>query len=107
MPSSRAIVSTDRSARYAKQLVSHLNRRATGEWHDAEGRGWIEFGNGRAELTAEPAALEISIEGVDVARLEDVVGRHLVRFGAKDELSVDWTREDGTAGTSYRNAGED
>ncbi|MFI6079354.1 DUF2218 domain-containing protein, partial [Actinoplanes sp. NPDC051343] len=38
----------------------------------------------------------------DVARLEDVIGRHLVRFGTRDELVVTWQRSDGTPGTEQR-----
>jgi len=38
----------------------------------------------------------------DVAGLEDAVGRHLVRFGVRDELVVSWVREDGTPGTVQR-----
>ena len=49
--------------------------------------------------------LLLSVTGPDdsIARLEDVVGRHLVRFGAKDELVVTWARDDGHAGTEQRN----
>jgi hypothetical protein len=35
-----------------------------------------------------------------VATYEDVVGRHLVRFGERDELQVQWVRSDGAAGTT-------
>ena len=31
--------------------------------------------------------------------MEDVVGRHLVRFGTRDELVVEWVREGGAFGT--------
>ena len=33
--------------------------------------------------------------------IEDVVGRHLVRFGARGELVVRWLRPDGSAGREY------
>ena len=72
-------------------------------WDDDAGRGSIELGEGRAELTARDGALDLRIESNDLARFEDVIGRHLVRFGKKDELVVQWTRDDGTPGTSYRN----
>ncbi|WP_374935444.1 DUF2218 domain-containing protein [Streptomyces resistomycificus] len=42
------------------------------------------------------------MQGLD--RLEDVVGRHLVRFGAKDELVVEWRRDTGEPGTTQRKA---
>ncbi len=49
-----------------------------------------------------PEALVRRIQGTgdDVATYEDVVGRHLVRFGERDELSVAWTRSDGTTGST-------
>lgn len=105
---STATVATDRPGRYGKQLVSHLTRRATGEWDDDAGTGAIEFAGGRVTLTSTHGALELALtSGPDeVARLEDVVGRHLVRFGARDELVVRWTRSDGTPGSVQENTAE-
>lgn len=106
MPQSRADVRTDRPARYGKQLVSHLTRRSTGEWSADDETGWIDFGSGRADLSCVPGALQLSVtaESGDLDRLEDVVGRHLVRFGVRDELVVSWQRDDGTTGTEQRNS---
>jgi hypothetical protein len=105
---STATVGTDRAARYGKQLTSHLGRRATAEWDEQAGTGWIDFGETRAELKAGADALDLQLwaEPDAVARMEDVVGRHLVRFGAKDELTVQWMRADGTPGTRQENAGD-
>jgi hypothetical protein len=104
MATSTADVGTDRPARYAKQLVSHLTRRAEGEWDESAGTGWLDFGEtGKGTLRAGPASLELVVDGADLDRLEDVVGRHLVRFGARDELVVTWKRDDGTPGTEQRN----
>jgi hypothetical protein len=38
--SSAATVNIDRSARYARQLVTHLSRRYGGEWTAERGQGW-------------------------------------------------------------------
>ncbi len=103
MPISTASVATERPSRYAKQLAAHLSRRLTTSWDEDSGRGSVELGDGRAELTAVDGALDLRIESDDLDRFEDVLGRHLVRFGKKDELIVQWTRDDGTPGTSYRN----
>ena len=105
-PASTARVPTDRPARYGKQLVSHLSRRSTGTWDDEAGSGWIDFGESRAELTAGEDALDIRLDATPerLAAMEDVVGRHLVRFGTRDELVVRWTRSDGTSGTEQRNS---
>jgi hypothetical protein len=106
MTTSTATVATERPGRYAKQLTSHLARRLETSWDGDTGTGWVVLGEGRAELTAAGAALQMNIESPDaeqLARFEDVIGRHLVRFGTKDELIVQWVRDDGTPGTSYRN----
>jgi uncharacterized protein len=92
--SARADVATDAPARYAKQLVSHLGRRV--EWTTegpvstasiAGGTGIVEVGDGVLVLRAradDPEALE---------RVQDVPGRHLERFGQRNELVVSWTAE--------------
>jgi hypothetical protein len=56
-------------------------------------------------LTAGSDALDIRLAARPdrVAAMEDVVGRHLVRFGTRDELVVQWSRADGTPDTSQRN----
>jgi hypothetical protein len=101
---STASVLTDRPQRYGKQLVSHLGRRATGSWDEATSSGSLDFDNARAELTCTAHSLEITLAcaAEDLDRMEDVLGRHLVRFGAKDELTVRWARADGTDGTQQR-----
>lgn len=99
---SRAAVATERPARYGKQLVNHLGRKQGGEWDDAAATGWVALGDhGRLEASATGSALELSLAAphADLERLEDVVGRHLVRFGARDGLVCQWTRADGGAGS--------
>ncbi|MDG3010236.1 DUF2218 domain-containing protein [Rhodococcus sp. D2-41] len=93
-----AIVRTDRPGRYGKQLVSHLGRRHGGEWSPESGTGWIDLDTGRATVTAAEGALHLRIDSDDIdelARLEDVIARHLVRFGERDELTVTWERSAG------------
>jgi hypothetical protein len=104
MSNSTATVATDRPQRYGKQLVSHLSRRSEGTWDDQAETGFIQFGNGRVDLSCTVDALLLALvaDEPDLDRLEDVVGRHLVRFGTRDELVVSWVRLDGTAGTEHR-----
>ncbi|WP_354640534.1 DUF2218 domain-containing protein [Kitasatospora camelliae] len=108
MSRSEARVPTDRPARYGKQLAAHMGRKIRAEWSEESGRGSLVFGAGTATLVAEPGALLLAVEGeaADLDGLEDVVGRHLVRFGARDELVVEWRREDGVPGTVQRGEGE-
>ena len=90
---SRADVVTDAPARYAKQLVSHLGRKepfvtdgatSTVRWDMATAS--VVVGDGVLSLLAEAA------DEAGVALVEDVLGRHLERFGARDALAVSWTR---------------
>lgn len=107
---STATVQTDRPARYGKQLVSHMSRRGHGEWDGGLETGHLELRGGRLELEATDGALVLRLAvppGDDIARLEDVIGRHLVRFGTRDELVVAWHRGDGTDGTVQRNEDAD
>jgi hypothetical protein len=105
MSRSEARVATDRPGRYGKQLAAHLGRRVQAEWSEETGRGTVAFPFGTATLDAEPGALLLVVEGDagKLAALEDVVGRHLVRFGSRDELVVAWQRDNGEPGLVHRN----
>jgi uncharacterized protein len=91
----RADVRTESPERYAKQLVSHLGHRVefttVGNVSTASigaGVGAVEVGNGVLTLHASgPDA-----EALD--RVQDVLGRHLERFGTRQELTVVWTRSE-------------
>lgn len=102
-----ARVATDRPARYGKQLTSHMSRKCATTWDDADG-GTIEFTGGTATLTCTDDSLDIRLtaDADKLDLLEDVVGRHLVRFATKDTLIVPWVRADGTAGTTQRSSAE-
>ncbi|MFI2280938.1 DUF2218 domain-containing protein [Nocardia beijingensis] len=96
--SSHSVVHTDRPERYGKQLVSHLGRRNGGEWSPESSAGWIDLDIGRATVTARPGELHLRIDAAaeDLPRLEDVLARHLVRFGERDQLDVTWQRDPAT-----------
>jgi hypothetical protein len=111
MPStttSTARVSTARAPRYGKQLVSHLGRRSVGVWDESSASGTLDMTGSDERATAhvafsttpEALLIEVTAADADVATYEDVVGRHLIRFGERDELRVQWTRSDGAPGTA-------
>jgi hypothetical protein len=90
--SATAFVVTSRPERYIKQLVSHFGNKVTTEVTDEGGR--LEFDFGICDLKAAPTGIELIGTAEDDAQLEtlkDVVARHLVRFGANDQLTVSWT----------------
>ena len=90
---SQATVATDAAARYAKQLASHLGRKCEVVEEDAGTRLVLTAGD--CLLTPTDDALELAASAPDeeaLDRVEDVVGRHLERFGARNELTVTWRR---------------
>jgi uncharacterized protein len=115
--SSRASVSTDRAARYGKQLSAHLGHKRRTTWQDDAQTGDITFDRGRAALSATSSQLDLVIEldpsvpadeaAAELAYMEDVVGRHLARFGARNELVVTWVRSDGSPGQVHGQAAPD
>lgn len=92
--SSRAVVRVDRPSPYLKQLCKHFRHRHEVSFTDTEGT--LTFPYGSCELTAGEGTLTMVTAAADadgLARLEEVVGSHLERFGRRDSLSVTWTRE--------------
>ena len=90
--SASAFVLTSRPERYIKQLLSHFGNKVETELTDEGGR--LQFDFGVCDLQAAQTGIELIGTAEDAAKLailKDVVGRHLVRFGANDELTVSWT----------------
>jgi hypothetical protein len=89
-----AHLDTERPERYIKQLVSHLgNRLETSSTAPGVGTVHIPDG-GSCELTSDPTGITLSAQAAtddDLARIQDVVARHLLRFTDTPELTADWT----------------
>jgi hypothetical protein len=90
----QARVNTDRPSRYVVQLCKHFAHKVHAEW--TEERGFADFGWGTCTLIAEKNALVLRAEAPDeegLGRVQFVAGDHAERFGARDNLTVTWTRE--------------
>jgi len=93
--SSVARVATAVPRRYLGQLCKHFEHRPTASVSLAEGHGRIEFPFGVCTLDADAEALIMRVTAADeaaLARLEDVVARHLERFAFRDKPEIVWTR---------------
>ena len=92
--SSHAEVRTDAPARYAKQLISHLGRKAPFT-EDADGAWAFAVGDARGRIVIGEDVLTLGAEAPDVetlTRIEHALGSHLERFGARAGLTVAWQR---------------
>jgi hypothetical protein len=91
MPRSVARVSTSTPERFAKQLTDHLGHRVP-VTHGPDGIA-LTFGSGTALISSEEATLVMLAESATeagLAEVQDVLARHLIRFGQRQALSVQW-----------------
>lgn len=92
-----ALVITDRPARYGKQLASHMGHKLTVV--EIEGGYRLTFnrdGNfgGYGDLISRENGLEMTVYALTAEgaqRVADVLDRHLVRFGERDDLVVNFS----------------
>ena len=102
-----ASVSTERAARYGKQLVTHMAHKVTGAWDEETSSGYLLFDRegpilGRFDVRATESTLILELRTTPerAEHLEHVAGIHLARFGARDSLAISWERTDGSEGTT-------
>lgn len=91
---SHARVATEKAARYMTQLAKHWSHKFDVRYDDASAEFPLPLGLCR--MTAHADGLDITVEAADqegLARLEDVVAKHLDRFAFREgELKYGWTR---------------
>lgn len=86
-----ARVVTPKASRYLKALCNHFNRKVDATYDDNSGH--VEFPFGVCDLQADDEALLMTVTAESdsmLERLQAVVADHLVRFGNKEELQVQW-----------------
>ena len=98
MMMSTAVVVTDSPSRYAKQLLSHLGHKVTVEplADQPAPAGRLVFAYGTGTVVPQGGALVLEAAAADaesLARVKDVMQRHLEKFGARRELLVSWGPE--------------
>src|ERR1700712_1024482 len=97
-----AVVSTDASERYGKQLLSHLGRKVQTEpLPDRPApAGRLLFAYGVGTVLPMPGQLILRATAANRgswARVQDVLQRHLEKSGARRELTVTWGPVDSTS----------
>lgn len=91
MLAATARVPTSQPRRYLSQLCKHFEHKVPVILSEAGGR--IDFPLGVCTLQATGDAILMRVEAGDAAGLEqveDVIGRHLVRFAFREPVAVEW-----------------
>lgn len=94
MPQSHASFKTEYGSRYLQQLCKHWSHKFPVEFTPEKGE--IDLGEGRiCRLEATPANLAMIAQAPDqdaLARLEDVIIKHIARFAFREEIgNVSWS----------------
>ena len=103
MHSAHATITSEKAGRYLVQLCKHFAHKIPASWEDAAGQattGHADFGFGSCAMTAADGTLLISCtapEPEGLGKVKYVVEDHVVRFGWKEELKVDWQDGPGAA----------
>ncbi len=91
MSVTKATVVIPTPARYMVRLAKHFEHRVSVQREDDRAR--IEFDGAPCSLLATDAVLEIRIESEDaalLARVRDVVDRHLRQVAAQESFEIEW-----------------
>lgn len=91
---SRAEIATDSAARYAKQLVSHLGHKL--EFTTIGDASTMQLSGGTGTVVAREGELVLLAKAPDaesLAEIQDVLARHLERFGQREGLKVLWIQQ--------------
>jgi uncharacterized protein len=95
-----AEIATPEASRYLQQLCKHFGHKRPVTFDEWSGR--IEFSVGECRLDADERVLRLSLATPDagqMAALQDVVARHLIRFAFRDPPAIEWHAADvGTDG---------
>ena len=82
-----AIIETSKAERLMKALCNHSARKITARYEGD--KGYIEFRDGKCEITAAPDTLTLQVEAENadnLARLQQVVVDHLLRIAPGENL---------------------
>jgi hypothetical protein len=91
MLESQAVVLTELPARYMGQLCKHFAHKLPVVLEERSGS--IDFPIGLCTLRADTGALVMRLASAtaeDLARLQDVVARHLLRFAFREPPEIVW-----------------
>ena len=86
-----AKVATPQAEKYLAQLCKHFQHKRPVSFDQHTGHIGFTVGDCRLGAEADTLALSLSAPDPDqLAQLQDVVVRHLLRFAFREELRIEW-----------------
>lgn len=85
-------IETDKAERLMKALCNHFAQKITARYEGD--KGYIEFGDGKCEITATSSTLKFLAESETTDGLDHVkraVEKHLLRFAPEDNYHFHWS----------------
>ena len=95
MHAATARIRSTKASQFLAQLCKHFAHKTPAEFTDNQGR--IDFQPGLCVLTATENELIVTCEAeiaADLERVKVVVADHVVRFGWREQLTVDWSQRE-------------
>ena len=86
-----AEVATPQADRYLVQLCKHFAHKRPVTFDERSGH--IAFSAGDCHLAAADGVLRLTVAAPDesqLAQVQDVVARHLLRFSFREEMPIEW-----------------
>jgi uncharacterized protein len=86
-----ATIETNKAERLMKALCNHFARKITARYEGD--KGYIEFGDGKCEVTVTSNTLTLQVEAENadsLSRVERVVVDHLPRFTPGEDIQINW-----------------
>ena len=86
-----ATIDTNKAERFMRALCNHFSRKRTA--HYEEHKGYIDFGDGKCEITATSSLLTFQAEAntlEGLAHVKRAIEKHLLHFTPGEDLQFDW-----------------
>ena len=86
-----ATIETDKAERLMKALCNHFARKIKARYEG--NKGYIEFPDGKCEITATSSALTFQVEAENtdgLTHVKQAVSKHLLRFTPGEDIPFNW-----------------
>ena len=85
---------TQKAVAYLKKFCRHFAHKLPTEFDDNNGQIEFPFGNCKVETLGNQLQFTVEAETEElIAKMEDVVARHMERFAFRDEIKMTWERQ--------------